>query len=1666
MDDDDSQNQMINRNASLGKGKRQAVFVLTDEDEPSDEEGEDSEEEETDSEEEDDEENGANADEDEAGDSDEPEDNEKELEGAIGGSSSGLGYVSSDEDADKCPICLNTFQDQAVGTPENCEHFFCLDCILEWSRNANSCPVDRLVYKNICLRSCYGGKIQRKIPIQTTAKTSEQEVDEQTNCEVCGRSDREDRLLLCDGCDAGYHMECLVPPLDAVPVEEWFCPECAVNNPSQAQEEDVNEDEVAVLMADVVPSTSRLRATTGQTRAIARTRQSERVRANVNRNRISQARNMQHVPRHLMESSLLEETIDAVVAGLNTAVYVRPLTPRAGTTRRRRTVKRRGTKSKKPRSKTAGGTRTKGTKRRRRRLKKQRSRRKVQLPKEPTARARIAKSLGMGKPIRGSSIPSVYRPVDPSLGAMRADIGAASLSVYGDPFDLDPFDDGNEATEQPSSPLSPFEVKRRGLSQSALKSHQPVARPVSIELRRALSIPEAEVITEAAPVPDLLGSILSGQSLLMMDSADVVINRDGSLKAIKPVISTQMRSVSSVCRVGGLATEVSATWSTCSKTSAFSSSGDNELPSSSSPCNIPEGSASFCLFASNGSLSPPVSPKPQVQLGSQSHNVRSATSGSSSIRLLTSAVPQPNPLASLTAPGGSLRNGNSGPCSLNYRGSNSDPCSRSTIVPARKVPLRPVRVDVSELPRIPKIKREDMGISQPRDGNSSGIPDSCMNNLTGNGGRQQTVGQRDVRSNQNRTDRSEGQRQSQGGSSSSSSYSCSSGSSETRPSSTVSFRISASGNSWHGRRLAHGGVFGTSLKPTGDEPWEIHSKGKQSLPAVQPEKREKAVKSEIYDPFDPTGSDSSSSESASDIFLNTSSETEKMSHSIQDSTSREQELPSSSWNFLEERKTGAGHQVKTERVHGDTDEKEDVEPNFEQRKESLCNKHSRLSGNGLKIACKSKILITEPLSDGEHGASAGGGIDTTHKTLELKKRLPQKDAHSRSNSPASTHSEKKIKLETKSEAKDHKSRSNSRSELYPHSSSDGKQSSKPEARLASDECCRSSSSETTKEKSAIVKYREKNPLRSRERRWSHSHSGSSSPEISERWARKKRRSRSRSKDRRQSCSSSSERAKKKNHKKERSCERYESKGSGSRQKDKKYRRSRSRSKERRKDRSRSRSTSRSKEARRSRSKERQRQRSRSREKKSETCGKMSQSIERKGERGSQKLGKISVETLKESKDLKEKPAFIAPVKDEPGVPKLVNESTPKGERKKIDECDLESKMDVVLEAKVKMEPTWPKEFGCSSCEDEFLGSVKDEVFSAQPISVDEHYKPKLVGTSENLPGAAFHETEPNKKENEEHSADKVNIDYILHTTDLIKHEVVEPIKVSAPAVDTVTAIKKDDATIKPEVVPSPVTATSKSRAPVKRVTWNLQDSDGPSAEKTGKVSLFKPQQSSKDGLCKAPESRQALNQVQLIEPPPTNYMIPQPMFPDIDPSQDFAEPAPLDTSVHVGSLPYAPVVSESTAQYIMQGNLATAGSATSLTCPSSSDLKAGVSEPGAQVPSAQKDEPRAPESVSDVDKSKNEKYIKKLHMQERAVEEVKLAIKPFYQKRDITKEEYKDILRKAVQKVCHSKSGEINPVKVANLVRAYVDKYKHARKHRKEAEGSRKDTAMTKDPPS
>jgi uncharacterized Zn finger protein (UPF0148 family) len=39
----------------------------------------------------------------------------------------------------------------------------------------------------------------------------------------------EANTLLCDGCDAGFHMRCLRPPLEHVPEGDWFCPDCSAD---------------------------------------------------------------------------------------------------------------------------------------------------------------------------------------------------------------------------------------------------------------------------------------------------------------------------------------------------------------------------------------------------------------------------------------------------------------------------------------------------------------------------------------------------------------------------------------------------------------------------------------------------------------------------------------------------------------------------------------------------------------------------------------------------------------------------------------------------------------------------------------------------------------------------------------------------------------------------------------------------------------------------------------------------------------------------------------------------------------------------------------------------------------------------------------------------------------------------------------------------------------------------------------------------------------------------------------------------------------------------------------------------------------------------------------------------------------------------------------------
>ncbi|XP_060014071.1 PHD and RING finger domain-containing protein 1 isoform X13 [Lagenorhynchus albirostris] len=1361
------------------------------------------------------------------------------------------GAFNSDDDSESCPICLNAFRDQAVGTPENCAHYFCLDCIVEWSKNANSCPVDRTIFKCICIRAQFGGKILKKIPVES-ARLGEDEDEDPTFCGVCGRSDREDRLLLCDGCDAGYHMECLDPPLQEVPVDEWFCPECAAPGAAPAADAGpVSEEEVSLLLADVVPTTSRLQPHAGRTRAIARTRQSERVRATVNRNRISTARRIQHVPRYLM-SPLLDETIEAVAAGLSTAVYQHP-GPRAPARRRRKAGRRRKVSGrKKTQSRSSVKSRSSGTRSRKRqgRVKKSKGKK---IKNEATARSRIARTLGLRRPAHGACIPSVYKPADPSLGLMRADIGAASLSLFGDPYELDPFDSSEEASPSPASPLS---VKRRILSRSALRSHQPVARPVSMGL----------------------------------------------------------------CR-------------------------------------------SAALKTSNGSSNSP---------------------------------------------------------------------SESTVLGQAPRPA-PRRTDISELPRIPKIRRDDRRVGEvPAGGQRVEIPSSCISRLTGREG----PGQPGCGA------RAEGEPSSRGAQE----PSTRSGGGPQPPaplgpsrgkgvgSTFESFRINIPGNTAHSGRVLSPGFCNTF------RPVDSKVQRRESPVPLFSVRKTKQLKSEIYDPFNPTGSDSSSASSSpehpgsgllpSEITRTISIDSPKApvlppvrcvtSYTVQTGMGKEPEPPQGPCGLPElqgeEGPVAQAQRPSPPEPWGD----EDPPPRI-----------SFFGSEGRTVTC---VTAAEPDAPPSPDALPA----TTHRVVELR-------SPTRSRSRSSSRGGKKAQRPRVATREHRRARSGSRSShsgdrssrsASPPAGEDQAKRHRPKARDRRSSSDRSSSRERTKRRKAKDKSRERRRGSwGRGRRRSRSRSGSpgsSSHEHREGRRKKRRRSGSRSRGRECSPHSSLERARRPRHPRERR-ERPD-RESAARLRDRRG------SWERRRRRSRSPSPEhRPREHRRPRSREkRPRPRPRSPERKL---------------------------APKEASPAPLPQGEPRPDREPPARPLALAGTDALLEGSEADKPP--TKVPPVLEVPAEYPPE-DLDYGDSVEAGHLFEDFSNEAIFMQ---LDDMSSPPSPESTDSSPERSLLPKPTGPPAGQQHDAGLAVAIIRREVSRIHGEDVAQPLpRMEGPREEHLLQQDAAEAATAPcalggqamggapagkEEGPSQ-NPLLRAKALVKRVTWDLQEveSGAPAEDRGLRTPLRRPQRP-RETEDAGPVA--ALQQAPFSEPPPPGYVLPEPGFPDADPSQVQSLNLPPTPALPSSVPPYAPV-SQPAVQFLLQGSLPLMGCGVAQSPAPVPTVLTAASEPAGHAATvttaaANSSEERtaAPRPASE--KTKNEEYMKKLHVQERAVEEVKLAIKPFYQKREVTKDEYKDILRKAVQKICHSKSGEINPVKVGNLVKAYVDKYRHMRRHRRAEAG-------------
>ncbi|KIJ69805.1 hypothetical protein HYDPIDRAFT_164076 [Hydnomerulius pinastri MD-312] len=66
----------------------------------------------------------------------------------------------------------------------------------------------------------------RMSPASAASQRDEDTKLTQESCEICQKKNHDEEMLLCDGCDCGFHMFCLDPPLSTIPKGQWFCHTC------------------------------------------------------------------------------------------------------------------------------------------------------------------------------------------------------------------------------------------------------------------------------------------------------------------------------------------------------------------------------------------------------------------------------------------------------------------------------------------------------------------------------------------------------------------------------------------------------------------------------------------------------------------------------------------------------------------------------------------------------------------------------------------------------------------------------------------------------------------------------------------------------------------------------------------------------------------------------------------------------------------------------------------------------------------------------------------------------------------------------------------------------------------------------------------------------------------------------------------------------------------------------------------------------------------------------------------------------------------------------------------------------------------------------------------------------------------------------------------------
>eukprot|EP00668_Euglena_longa_P003203 GGOE01003747.1.p1 GENE.GGOE01003747.1~~GGOE01003747.1.p1 ORF type:complete len:327 (-),score=28.01 GGOE01003747.1:415-1395(-) len=134
----------------------------------------------------------------------------------------------TEDEEDCCPICLDSLPATTATTHLPCQHRLhdsCMQLLLD--RGFAHCPLCKRSMTTASPVKAGSCTLPMALHSESGDEGPSEESEDDVYCEVCGGGHQPEELLLCDRCDHGYHMFCLVPALLKVPEGNWYCPRCS-----------------------------------------------------------------------------------------------------------------------------------------------------------------------------------------------------------------------------------------------------------------------------------------------------------------------------------------------------------------------------------------------------------------------------------------------------------------------------------------------------------------------------------------------------------------------------------------------------------------------------------------------------------------------------------------------------------------------------------------------------------------------------------------------------------------------------------------------------------------------------------------------------------------------------------------------------------------------------------------------------------------------------------------------------------------------------------------------------------------------------------------------------------------------------------------------------------------------------------------------------------------------------------------------------------------------------------------------------------------------------------------------------------------------------------------------------------------------------------------------